>query len=180
MDPLEDVISVRLISLPDHLFLHIKNYESQGYYDFWEKQEAVPGLDCDSVSQILDQIEEKLDGEDKTKGRYKGQVMARLFEEDATPEAYGIRLPADWKGEIPKGFLLQPIESTDYLVFQHGPFDFEKEADQVYGMLQKAMDTFSYQEVDFVPDISPGRLVYFYFDPDLYAKYLLPIQAKHA
>ena len=179
MEHLEDRISVSLINLPAHRFLHIKNYDSQGYNDFWEKQEGLAGQDCDTISRLLDDLEGKLDGDDQVKGRYRGQVMARIFEEKGTPEAYGVRLPLDWQGQAPPAMQILPVEATDYVVFEHGPFDFEKEGDQVYRILERAMDAFSYEAVDFVPDISTGRVAYFFFDPDLYAKYLLPVRAKH-
>ncbi|MDR2923604.1 MAG: AraC family transcriptional regulator, partial [Treponema sp.] len=59
----EDV-KVYFITMPAHKFLHIKNYESNGYWDFWEKQDKIPGQDCDTICGLLDSIKGKLDGKD--------------------------------------------------------------------------------------------------------------------
>ncbi len=42
----EDV-KIYFITIPTHKFLHIKNYESIGYWDFWQKQSLVPEQDCE-------------------------------------------------------------------------------------------------------------------------------------
>lgn len=178
MDKLEDRISIRLVRLEAHGFLHIKNYESEGYFDFWEKEKDHPGRDCDSISTILEQIPQKLDGEG-SQSPYKGQVMARIFEDEASPEAYGIRVPEDYTGPVPEVMDLIQVEAGDYLIFEHGPFDYEKEGDEVYRLLFGAMDRFSYDHVDFAPDIRPGRVAYYAFDPTAYARYLLPVREKH-
>lgn len=36
-------IQVYFVTIPAHKFLHIRNYESIGYWDFWQKQAAIPG-----------------------------------------------------------------------------------------------------------------------------------------
>ena len=56
----EDV-KIYFVTIPAHKFLHIKNYESNGYWDFWQKQSAVPGQDCDTICGLLDSIKGKLD-----------------------------------------------------------------------------------------------------------------------
>ena len=38
----EDV-KVYFVTIPAHKFLHIRNFESIGYWDFWQKQSAIPG-----------------------------------------------------------------------------------------------------------------------------------------
>ena len=44
-----------------HKFLHSKNYESNGYWDFWQKQSSIPGQDCETICGLLDSIRGKLD-----------------------------------------------------------------------------------------------------------------------
>ncbi len=39
-------------------------------------------------------------------------------------EAYGVRLPADYDGEIPPQMMIMDVPEGEYLVFEHGPFDF--------------------------------------------------------
>ena len=41
------VAKVYFVTIPEHKFLHIRNYESIGYWDFWQKQSQIPGQDCD-------------------------------------------------------------------------------------------------------------------------------------
>jgi hypothetical protein len=60
--------------------LHIKNYESNGYWDFWEKQDKIPGQDCDTICGLLDSIKGKLDGKDDVIGKYSGQIIAHIYE----------------------------------------------------------------------------------------------------
>lgn len=36
------------VHIPAHKFLHIRNYESIGYRDFWQRQAQIPGQDCET------------------------------------------------------------------------------------------------------------------------------------
>ena len=46
-------------------------------------------------------------------------------------EAYGIRLPADYAGDVPAPLQLMDVPEGEYIVFEHGPFDYETENTQV-------------------------------------------------
>jgi AraC-like DNA-binding protein len=171
----EDV-KVYFITMAAHKFLHVKNYESNGYWDFWEKQDKVPGQDCDTICGLLDSVTGKLDGKDNVIGEYSGQIMAQIYEVDnRQSEAYGIRLPANYRGTIPGNMLIIDIPEADYIVFEHGPFDYEVEAYSVAEKLAEAMNTFDYSKTEFKIDNSTGRLSYFYFDPKSYQKRILPV-----
>ncbi len=169
-------VKAYFVSIPAHKFLHIKNYESDGYFDFWEKQDSKPGEDCDTICGLLDSIKGKLDGEDNVIGKYSGQIMARLYEGGKKPEAYGVRLPADFSGEIPAKMLLLDVPEAEYLVFEHGSFDYEQESETVGDKLQAAIDGFDYGGTEYVPDDSNGRVSYFYFDPEKYVKRVMPVK----
>ena len=39
-----DHIKTYFITIPAHKFLHIRNYESIGYFDFWQKQSLIPAV----------------------------------------------------------------------------------------------------------------------------------------
>jgi len=171
-------IKVYFVSIQAHKFLHIKNYESNGYFDFWEKQDAIPGMDCDTICGLLDSIKGKLDGEDGVIGKFSGQIMARLFEDDKSAEAYGVRLPADYSGELPAQMLVTNVPEAEYLVFEHGSFDYEQECDTVGAKLRAAMEGFDFSSTDYLPDNTPGRVSYFYFDPEKYQKRVLPVKRK--
>lgn len=174
-----DQIKIYTITLPEHLFLHIKNYDSHGYWDFWEKQEKIPGQDCDTICGLLDGIRGKLDGEDDVYGKFSGQIVGYIYEPDGrTPEAYGVRLPADYEGPLPDQMLLLEVPESDYLVFEHGPFDYEKENDEIWKALQRAVDTFDYENTGWDTDEKDGRIAYFYYDSEKYMKRLKPIKQR--
>ena len=128
----KDGVKTYFVTIPAHKFLHIENRESNGYWDFWQKQALIPGQDCETICGLLESIRGKLDDDG---GEYAGQVMGYL--NDATgrlcdwgylrTECYGARLPADYRGEVPAQMLLTDIPEGEYLVFEHGPFDYEQE-----------------------------------------------------
>ena len=45
----EGAVKTYFVHIPAHKFLHIRNYESIGYQDFWQRQSAIPGQDCETV-----------------------------------------------------------------------------------------------------------------------------------
>jgi len=172
-------IKIYFISIPAHKFLHIKNYESNGYFDFWEKQENLPGQDCHTICGLLDSMKGKLDGEDGVLGNYSGQIMGRIYEENGKlPDAYGVRLPMDYKGEIPEQMQLIDIPEAEYIAFEHGPFDYDQESVSVGEKLETAMETFDFSGTDYKLDKSVGRISYFYFDPERFEKRILPVVRK--
>lgn len=172
-------VNVYFVSIPAHTFLHIKNYESNGYFDFWEKQDKIPKQDCDTICGLLDSIPGKLDGADNSIGCFSGQIMARLFEaNNKKPEAYGIRLPENYQGPIPKQMLLMSVPKSEYVVFEHGPFDFEKECNAVGSKLRDAMNSFSFTDTAYELDESAGRISYYFFDPTQYMKHIRPVKKK--
>lgn len=65
------------ITVPAHRFLHVANRESNGYWDFCQKQNEIPGQDMATVCDLLDSVKGKLDdvgGAEANAGG--GQVMA--------------------------------------------------------------------------------------------------------
>jgi hypothetical protein len=74
-----DDVKIYFVTIPAHKFLHIKNCESNGYWDFWQKQSLIPGQDCKTICGLLDSIRGKLDdagGSESNSG--SGQVMAYM------------------------------------------------------------------------------------------------------
>ena len=172
-------VKVYFISIPAHKFLHIRNYASRGYWDFWEKQDKIPGQDCDTICGSLDSVKGKLDGKDDVIGQFSGQIMAHIHEADGiTAEAYGVRLPADYSGEIPANMLMIDIPEAEYIVFEHGPFDYEEESETVGEKLQAAIDAFDFSRTGYKPDASNGRIGYFHFVPESFEKRIRPVVKK--
>lgn len=57
----EGAVKTYFVHIPPHKFLHIRNYESIGYQDFWQRQSAIPGQDCETICGLLASIPGKLD-----------------------------------------------------------------------------------------------------------------------
>ncbi len=170
-------VKTYFVTIPAHKFLHIKNYESIGYYDFWQ--------DCETICGLLDSIKGKLDdlgGSEANSGA--GQIMAYINEPDGRicswgiplAECYGVRLSADYSGDVPPQMLLIDVPEAEYIVFEHGPFDFEKENCLVEEKIEMAMKTFDYAASGYCLDTAPGRIFYFYHDPERFWKYVRPVK----
>lgn len=182
-----DDVKIYFIKIPAHKFLHIRNYKSIGYWDFWQKQSEIPGEDCETICGILDSIKGKLDDIGGTENDASGgQLMAWINEPEGRicswgiplAEAYGVRLPFDYQGEIPKQMILMDVPESEYIVFEHGPFDFEKENSLVEAKIEKAMKDFDWNSSDYKLDFSQGRVFYFYHDCKRFWKYVRPVCKK--
>lgn len=83
-------------TIPAHKVLYIKNYESKRYWDFWNREDKIPGCDCNTISGLLDSIKGKLDGNANELGVFSDQIMFHFYELDnKVAESYGVRLPAE-------------------------------------------------------------------------------------
>lgn len=180
-----DAVKTYFVTVPAHKFLHIRNYESVGYWDFWQKQSLIPGQDCETVCRILDGIKGKLDdagGEEADRG--SGQVMAFLNHPAGRicswgiplAECYGVRLPAGYCGEVPPQMILTDVAEGDYIVFEHGPFDYERENASVEREIERAMKEFDYSATGYRLDTEPGRIFYFFHDCKRFWKYVRPVR----
>ncbi|MCB6343852.1 helix-turn-helix transcriptional regulator [Enterocloster lavalensis] len=182
-----DDVKIYFVTIPAHKFLHIKNYESNGYWDFWQKQSVIPGQDCETICGLLDSMRGKLDddgGSEVNSG--SGQIMAYMNDPQGRlcdwgiprTECYGARLPADYSGEVPPQMLLADVPEAEYLVFEHGPFDYEQEKRSVEETVEKAMADFDFSGTGYCYDTTPGRLIYFYFNPERFWKYIRPVRKQ--
>ncbi|MGN0517467.1 MAG: helix-turn-helix domain-containing protein [Acutalibacteraceae bacterium] len=178
-------IKVYFVTIPAHKFLHIRNYESIGYWDFWQKQSQIPGQDCETICGLLDGINGKLDdmgGTEADSG--SGQIMAFINEPTGRicswgiplAESYGVRLPIDYDGDVPEQMMLMDVPEGEYIVFEHGPFDFETQNQSVEQKIEEAMKTFDYAASGYCLDTTPGRVFYFYHDCKRYWKYVRPVR----
>lgn len=185
MQTSEKEIKTYFVTIPAHKFLHIKNLESIGYWDFWQKQSRIPGQDCETVCGLLDSIKGKLDdngGSESNSG--SGQIMAYINDPAGRicswgiplAECYGVRLPADYTGDVPPQMLLIDVPEGEYIVFEHGPFDLETENQSVEEKIEAAMKAFDYAAAGCCLDTTPGRIFYFYHDPERFWKYVRPIR----
>lgn len=180
-----DDIKIYFVTIPAHKFLHIKNYESNGYWDFWQKQNLIPSQDYETICGLLDSIKGKLDDEGGSEPNCgSGQIMAYINDPEGRlcdwgiprTECHGVRLPYDYKGEIPPQMLLIDVPEAEYVVFEHGPFDYEQENRSVEEKIEAAMAAFDYSGTGYSFDATPGRITYFYFNPEQYFKYIRPVK----
>ena len=185
MEDTSSDVKVYFVTIPAHKFLHIRNYESIGYWDFWLKQSKIPGQDCETICGLLDSIPRKLDdngGDELDSG--SGQIMAFINEPEGRicswgiplAESYGVRLPYDYSGEIPQQMQLMDIDEGTYIVFEHGPFDFETQNQSVEKKIEDAMKSFDYSSAGYELDITRGRVFYFYHDCKRFWKYIRPVR----
>lgn len=180
-----DGVETYFVTIPAHKFLHVKNYESNGYWDFWQKQGLVPGQDLETICGFLDSVKGKLDddgGSEVNSG--SGQLMAYINDPEGRlcdwgfprAECYGARLPIDYAGEVPPNMLMVDVPEAEYLVFEYGPFDYEQENRTVEEKVEKAMATFDFADSGYRFDTdTPGRVLYLYYDPERYLKYVRPV-----
>ncbi len=178
-------VRIYFVTIPAHKFLHIRNYESNGYWDFWQKQSLVPGQDCDTICGLLESIKGKLDDDGGNEANSSGgQVMAYINDPDGRLcdwgfpriECYGARLPFDYAGEVPPNMQMMDVPEAEYLVFEHGPFDYEQENRSVEDLVERAMADFDFADTGYCYDTTPGRMIYFYFNPDRCWKYVRPVR----
>lgn len=178
-------IKMYFVTIPAHKFLHIRNYESNGYWDFWQKQSLIPGQDCATVCGLLDSIKGKLDDEGGSESNAGGgQIMAYISDPRGRTcawgfpraECYGVRLPANYAGAVPPQMLLTDVPEAEYLVFEHGPFDYERENRSIEEKMEAAMASFDFAGTGYRMDTAPGRVLYFYHDPTRFWKYIRPVR----
>ncbi len=178
-------VKTYFVTIPAHKFLHIRNYESIGYWDFWQKQSQIPGQDCETICGLLDSIPGKLDdngGDEPDSG--SGQLMAFINEPEGRicswgiplAESYGVRLPYDYDGDVPEQMQLMDVEEGTYIVFEHGPFDFETQNQSVEQKIEEAMKNFDYSVSGYELDVTQGRVFYFYHDCKRFWKYVRPVK----
>lgn len=181
-------INVYFTTIPAHKLLYIRNNVSNGYWDFWQHHANIPGQDCHTICGLIDSIPGKLDDmgtEDISSGA--GQIMAYEAAEDGGSfpcypvpryECYGCRLPVNYAGPVPEQMLLKDVPEGEYIVFEHGPFDYDQENRSVEFAIDKAQEDFDWSATDYEFDPTMGRMHYFYHDPDRYWKELWPVRRK--
>lgn len=171
-------VKTYFVTIPAHKFLHIRNYESVGFYDFCQKQSRIKGQDIETVSNILKGIKGCLDD-----CGGNGQVMAYINEPSGRicswgiplAEGFGIRLPADYSGEVPKPLRIMDVPEGEYIVFENRAFDIETENQIVEQKMEEAMKRFDYEASGYSLDTSQGRVFYFFHDCNRFWKYIRPV-----
>lgn len=113
-----------------------------------------------------------------------GQIMAFINEPTGRicswgiplAESYGVRLPIDYCGEIPSQMQMMDVPQGEYIVFEHGPFNFQTQNQSVEQKIEAAMKNFDYNASGYCLDTTQGRVFYFYHDPERFWKYIRPVK----
>lgn len=70
------------------------------------------------------------------------------------------------------------VPEGEYIVFEHGPFDYEKENSLVEARIESAMKAFDLAKTDYALDLTQGRVFYFYHDCRRFWKYVRPVRKR--
>ncbi len=68
------------------------------------------------------------------------------------------------------------VPEGEYIVFEHGPFDFETENTAVKMQMEQAMKNFDYAASGYALDTTPERVFYFFHDCKRFWKYIRPVK----
>ena len=152
--------------------------------DSGQRQRAMPGEDWETVCGLLASFPGRLDGAGGT-GEDAGSGQRRAWMNEPTgricswgiplAEAYGVRLSADYAGPVPAQMQLMDVPAGEYLLFEHGPFDFETQNAAVEAKVEQTMRDFDYAASGFRLDLTPDRVFYFYHDCARFFKYVRPV-----
>lgn len=117
---------IRTELIPAHKYIGIWEDRASGYCDFWQYHK------CDEICGIIDSLSNVCDPvvTGHTAGWYYNEKKARKY-------FYGTGVPADYNGEIPKGFVMREIPASYYLVFYHPPFDYLNDNGEVMGRVEE-------------------------------------------
>lgn len=83
-------MKIYFVTIPAHKFLYLEDRESNGYWDFWQRQAEIPGQDYDTICGLLDSIKGKLDDSGGSEANCgSGQIMAYRNDRKAVCAAGG-------------------------------------------------------------------------------------------
>lgn len=116
--------NVRVEFIPEHKYIGIWDSEAKNYGDFFAKH------DCDYICGIINSLSNVSDP--IVTGHTAGWINA----DGKRGYFYGTGVPADYEGEIPKGFEIRTIPASYYLVFFHPTYDFLKDNGEVMGRVE--------------------------------------------
>ncbi len=130
-------VTVSIQVVPAHKFIGVRNMDANGYWDFWKLDEAEYGKDrCEEVDGILASIKS-----------FNGPRGARFYRDGKKRGyMYGIDVPANYAGEVPKGMEMLNINETSFAVFHHPPYDYLTLDKAVFEALDKALEQWNPSE----------------------------------
>lgn len=128
--------NIRLEHIPAHKYIGIWDSRVNNYGDFWKYH------DCDEVCGIIESMR-------NVAHDVVGCHMAGWFYENGQKGYfYGLGVPTDYSGEIPKGFEIREFPESTYLVFFHPPFEYLPENCEVMGRVEELAWNYKPSESD--------------------------------
>ena len=74
--------------------------------------------------------------------------------------------------------LMMEVPEGEYIVFEHGPFNYDQQNYSVEGKVEEAMNAFDYEKSGYCLDTTPGRIGYLYHDPERFWKFVRPVKRQ--
>ncbi len=71
---------------------------------------------------------------------------------------------------------IMDVPEGEYIVFEHGPFDFQTQNCSVERKIEDAMKNFDYAASGYCLDTTQGRVFYFYHDCERFWNYVRPFK----
>lgn len=111
-----------------------------------------------------------------------GQVMAYINDPEGRLCDWGLSgrsvmaCAFPWITKAVPPQMLMDVPEAEYIVFEHGPFDYEQENRSVEEQIEKAMAAFDFTGTGYCYDTAPGRIIYMYFNPEQFFKYIRPVR----
>ncbi|MFZ2538481.1 MAG: AraC family transcriptional regulator [Oscillospiraceae bacterium] len=111
--------NVRIEYIPAHKYIGIWDSQATCYYEFWKRH------NCDEVCGIIDSMNNVMHPV------VTCHTAGWFYENGKKGYFYGLGVALDYKGEIPKGFVIREFPESYYLVFFHPSFDYLKDCGEV-------------------------------------------------
>lgn len=89
-----------------------------------------------------------------------------------------MRLPLNYNGELPSQMFIMDVLEAEYVIFKYEPFDYEKENSSIEEKIEESMKNFDVKGTDYCFDITNARIMYFYYNPEKYFKYIKPVKKQ--
>ena len=106
---------IRMEYIPAHKYIGIWDINVDNYGAFWGKH------DCDAVCGIIESMSHVMHPV------VTGHTAGWFYEHGKKGYFYGLGVPDDYDGEIPKGFEIKSFPESYYMVFYHPPFEYLKD-----------------------------------------------------
>ncbi|WBW96825.1 helix-turn-helix transcriptional regulator [Oceanirhabdus sp. W0125-5] len=162
---LQEVIIAR-VTLPAHKLVYIMNIGADNYFSFWKLQEKIPGQDCNTICGLLESIKGKIDTVSGRVGEFDGQIGGWFYDESGKKGyLYGIRIPLDYDGELPKQMICTDVPEREYIIFSHPVFDYEHIGHSACEAVENAMENYDFGACGCEHD--KGAMIYQMHNPEI-------------